>query len=613
MKKIIAISLLLVFALGMLVSCDLLGFNKTPDDTDSTQNNNDTTTTVITYKGSALVDAIVDNAYTGSVATAKGPKGITYKVKEGSELPDGMVLSKAGRLSGIPTTTGEYEFIVVASAKGADSVEATFTIKVSKFKLAFKSKDIANAIVGEEYTDSIATATGSDEITYALKEGSSLPDGLTLAEDGTISGIATSRVIGHSFTVVAKAEGFDTSEAEFVISATYTIYTYQAEWALAEKNESGAKHSPNKNGSLGSGYVDFAGDKCEYSAIEFKITSSKAGLANLTFSLGLRDKVNKLSEVYTIILNGETLNPSDIIVPATENSTLSWFDWQKINVGNISLIEGENSIVIFARNYRLLDYIEIEPLENQMLYWEDCTDTYPSNADPFKLPLNNPSSLGTIFGEGYTVTGVYDVNQFSNNVIGTERSNILDTIGNLTIGSNHTFKVTATNGTESRSILLPVVTELAVLSTVKIEAEDGELHSAEVNGQIKTPIVGTGNDAEGGFVDFIARGTSVTFTFNCNSEVSATMVLRFGRNNNKRMLSDTYKILVNGVEITYNAEIDSNAPGTKNWYDWYSLSIPERFLLVEGENTIEIIGTSSPLILDNITLQFYEENVEITK
>ena len=35
---------------------------------------------------------------------------------------------------------------------------------------------------------SVASATGSGSITYALKDGSALPEGLTLAKDGTISG-----------------------------------------------------------------------------------------------------------------------------------------------------------------------------------------------------------------------------------------------------------------------------------------------------------------------------------------------------------------------------------------------------------------------------------------
>ena len=116
MKRIIFISLLLVFVFGMLVACNNPNLGPNPNDTESTQNDNDATTittTTITYEGDTLVDAIVDYPYTGSVAKATGSKGITYEIKEGSKLPDGMVLSKAGRLSGTPTVTGDYEFRIL--------------------------------------------------------------------------------------------------------------------------------------------------------------------------------------------------------------------------------------------------------------------------------------------------------------------------------------------------------------------------------------------------------------------------------------------------------------------------------------------------------------------
>ena len=611
MKKLLVILLVLALGVGAFVYFDPIGLFDDPTPTPTPKDD----PTTITYTASSLADAIVGKTYTGSVATATGPKGITYKLKEGSSLPDGLTLSRAGRLGGTATTTGTYEFTVVASAEGVDSVEATFKITVYRIRLNFKSAAIASGIVGEAYKDSVATASGADVITYRLKEGSTLPAGLTLSEDGTISGTPLDRADAHSFVVVAEAEGFDPTEAEFVISVTYTIYKYQAEWALTDKAESGALHSPIKNNSDGNGFVDFVADKCDYSAVKFTFTSDKAGLANLTFCVGLRaDASCQLPGLYKVVINGQEWTPDDVNVPISNNNKISWFDWTEFAAGRIPLVAGENTILIVAKKEpRCLDYIAIEPTENQKLYWENCTDNF--EGAEYGLPITDLSSLGKVFGDDYVVTEIYDVNEFHDAVIGTERTNIVDSFGSsVAVGNRFTLKVVATKGEETRSILLPVVITDGI-NRVKIEAEDGELASGVRDGETINPIVGTGNGAEGeigGFVDFIGTGTSVEFTFTASEASLATLTLRFGRNDTKRMLSDTYKILVNGVEITYDAEIDKNAAGSKNWYDWFSLVIGEKITINEGENTIKIIGTASPLILDNLTLQFDSQSVEIT-
>lgn len=84
----------------------------------------------ITYTASALPDARVDTAYSGSVAGATGATGITYALKSGSELPAGLELGDDGAITGTPTeAVSGHTFTVVASS-GALSAEATFTINV---------------------------------------------------------------------------------------------------------------------------------------------------------------------------------------------------------------------------------------------------------------------------------------------------------------------------------------------------------------------------------------------------------------------------------------------------------------------------------------------------
>ena len=89
--------------------------------------------------------------------------------------------------------------------------------------LSYTGQTLAAGTVGEAYTASVATASGAAEraeITYALKDGSTLPAGLTLSAAGEISGTPTASADGHKFTVVASSEGATSAEAEFTLTVS---------------------------------------------------------------------------------------------------------------------------------------------------------------------------------------------------------------------------------------------------------------------------------------------------------------------------------------------------------------------------------------------------------
>jgi beta-glucosidase len=174
----------------------------------------------LNYSNSMLDSGKVGAAYSGSVATATGSDNITYTLKEGSTLPAGLTLAANGTITGTPTETVVKTFTVIASADGLDDVEATFIIDINAadlpLPLTFAGSTLSEATVDTEYTATIA-ATGSDSITYALKEGSTLPAGLSLAADGTITGTPTAEGV-VMFKVIASAQGFADTEAAFVIN-----------------------------------------------------------------------------------------------------------------------------------------------------------------------------------------------------------------------------------------------------------------------------------------------------------------------------------------------------------------------------------------------------------
>lgn len=131
------------------------------------------------YTATLLTDAQVGVSYSVSVATATGADAITYAFKDGSKLPAGLSLSSAGMITGTPAAKGSTSFTVTATAGNA-SVDADFTIAVAEGVLSYAGGEISVA-QGEAVSASVASATGSGSITYALKDGSALPEGLTLA------------------------------------------------------------------------------------------------------------------------------------------------------------------------------------------------------------------------------------------------------------------------------------------------------------------------------------------------------------------------------------------------------------------------------------------------
>ena len=163
---------------------------------------------------------------------ATGTEPITWTLDSG-DLPDGLLLSSAGLVWGIPTTEGNFTFIVKATnIAGSDT--ATFTVTVDPATVipvlpAITTTSLADGTVGEPYNQTL-TATGTAPITWSLYDGS-LPDGLTLSPAGVISGTPTA---AGTFTFIidaANIAGGDmatftvTIEAVAVVPVAPTITT----------------------------------------------------------------------------------------------------------------------------------------------------------------------------------------------------------------------------------------------------------------------------------------------------------------------------------------------------------------------------------------------------
>ncbi len=115
---------------------------------------------------------------------------LTWSLPAGSLLPPGLVLSAAGVISGIPTTSGVYTFFV----RAADSTNLPnggvrqFQLTVSPVTITTTSLPFGNA--GAAYAQNFAASGTSGAVSWSLPfpTNGALPQGLTLSTGGVLSG-----------------------------------------------------------------------------------------------------------------------------------------------------------------------------------------------------------------------------------------------------------------------------------------------------------------------------------------------------------------------------------------------------------------------------------------
>ena len=247
---------------------------------------------------SVLMDGIKGESYSASVAYAEifAPNAtdeeiaafptITYALKSGYALPSGLRLTESGKIVGTPNYSfTDYKVVIVAVANGLESKQAEFTLSVYE-KIAYSGKTLAKGKVGASYVQSVAFASGTENATYALKDGSTLPDGLKITAGGYIVGKPLTAVTDHKFTVVATSENAKPAEAEFTVTIGLT---YGDSLALPD-GKVGEEYDAMINTAQGSFDITYAlkeGTLPEGLTLteggELTGTPTKAGVYTLTF------------------------------------------------------------------------------------------------------------------------------------------------------------------------------------------------------------------------------------------------------------------------------------------------------------------------------------------
>ncbi len=138
-----------------------------------------------------LPQGTVGTSYSQQLAATGGTTPYTWSVPTGT-LPDGLLLSTSGLLSGTPTTAGSFTFTVQVEDASATPglAQATFSVTINPNPaqaVAITTGALPTGTVGHAYLAQLQAAGGTAPYAWAVVAGA-LPGGLALSPTGSISG-----------------------------------------------------------------------------------------------------------------------------------------------------------------------------------------------------------------------------------------------------------------------------------------------------------------------------------------------------------------------------------------------------------------------------------------
>ena len=115
---------------------------------------------------------------------------MTFSLNSGT-LPAGLTLAANGTLSGTPTQTGSFSITVRATdSHGCFGIGATYTLVIGCQTITVTNPATNTGTAGSPFSQTFTQAGAIGGVTFSLNSGS-LPAGLTLAANGTLSGTPT--------------------------------------------------------------------------------------------------------------------------------------------------------------------------------------------------------------------------------------------------------------------------------------------------------------------------------------------------------------------------------------------------------------------------------------
>jgi hypothetical protein len=153
-----------------------------------------------------LPAATAGSGYVQALASTGGAAPIIWSLASGSTLPAGLTLSgAAGVISGVPTTTGTFNFSLQAQdSNGVSDTQALALTVNAPSAVNITTTTLPNGVVGNSFTYVLQRSGGVAPFSWSVSP--SLPAGLTLdAATGLITGTPTAVSASQSYTFSLQA------------------------------------------------------------------------------------------------------------------------------------------------------------------------------------------------------------------------------------------------------------------------------------------------------------------------------------------------------------------------------------------------------------------------
>jgi large repetitive protein len=175
----------------------------------------------------SLVAGQDDEFYNQTFSASGGVGPYSYAISGGA-LPAGMTLSSNGALSGVPTAGGFFNFTVEATDTGSLSntgsgnytASQTYSLFLAAPTITLTTTSLPAGQVGVSYETTLAASGGTAPYSNFIVLSGTLPAGLTLSTNGTISGTPTAN---GTFNFTVQVSDSSSGAGPFTGSANCTL------------------------------------------------------------------------------------------------------------------------------------------------------------------------------------------------------------------------------------------------------------------------------------------------------------------------------------------------------------------------------------------------------
>jgi hypothetical protein len=165
-----------------------------------------------------LPNGSVGISYDATISASGGTTPYAFTVASGT-LPPGLLLAADGSLTGVPTTAGSFSFTVRVTDSASQTAERSYTLTIvaGAGQMIITTANLPPGRTSVAYSATFTAVGGTSPYHWSVTSGS-LPPGLTLSDDGMLSG-TPSAAGTFTFTVMA----IDSSTVPASASRQYSL------------------------------------------------------------------------------------------------------------------------------------------------------------------------------------------------------------------------------------------------------------------------------------------------------------------------------------------------------------------------------------------------------